>query len=870
MQLRARGPYYPSSLHTCCWLLALAFAGGHSAADSCAQSSALPAVGLGQQQQQCEQHLAEDLEEQMMLLQTNIRAQELSQVPSALVQQPVADVKGQAAPHGTCTGCLGCRLVDDRCSDLYQNRSHCVQANGTWCRHACSTFSGRLEGEALQDGEVSADSAEGCKTICSGSTSCTCYTFSPDQQKCWLKKKCGPLELTPHSGGAERATSGTCQSLDAEVVLEPVGLRAGCDDWRLLRVMAFDENGGTLPAVPAKPAVLSEELSLQLPINIYVPESVVRMAFASHCLGSYMARVKGLPDGRQAPAGEAAAVEWSNATWREDRGDLALAPASEPSQWAWNEFTVGGSSPTSGFSSFHALPGRGDKLPQEELQRALQETEEELCITTAIMLMGAVTSSMFMFYLVNFSDSDIQRYTWQTFGLAISIFTAVLIFQALHKCLKSVFPFEEEKLVALSMVVLLIWFVLMEVTTAVLSGVYPEDTTPEPKKVDRQFTGGFMKMSPQTHFSKQPLHVMDKEVRLTTKWDPENKYLPAMEECLKEKRIARHWLNREHDVACFSQLLAHCTCFAAIEAFGSFQMLLLKRGSSVCAAALAIPFAALCLSILFSASHWLRRSAIFADGKRSRAEDIWERAAIHAENDVLAFCLSYLTVTLLGMWLHDGKVVDEPFSFGGDYTTWTMVAVGLLYCLLSVIMGFALALVQHTMDMKPALVRMLWAGLEMDSTEGKIMIAICLTVFSMIYIYVLDKIADEYEAGSAIERAAIRCIVAATICIGFSWERTFDRAVEDLSEHIHGVTFQPQVIQLLISIAVVLVVVPAYRLHVLPSAEDHIERKRQADFNVEYQLQRSQSLTSFRRNSTSKIESSTSESGDEFEDSAKD
>merc|ERR1719311_1750436 len=79
--------------------------------------------------------------------------------------------------------------------------------------------------------------------------------------------------------------------------------------------------------------------------------------------------------------------------------------------------------------------------------------------------MGTVTFVMGLFYLVNNKDSDIKRYSWNVIGMTISIFSAVLIFQALQSPLENLILANqtlEVRLVA-KFVVFIVWFLCSQI-----------------------------------------------------------------------------------------------------------------------------------------------------------------------------------------------------------------------------------------------------------------------------------------------------------------------------------------------------------------------------------------------------------------------
>merc|ERR1712050_700296 len=82
-------------------------------------------------------------------------------------------------------------------------------------------------------------------------------------------------------------------------------------------------------------------------------------------------------------------------------------------------------------------------------------------------------------------------------------------------------------------------------------------------------------------------------------------------------------------------------------------------------------------------------------------------------------------------------------------------------------------------------------------------------------IWLLDVIADLPETGADIDKAIRAVVQALGILIGFSWEKAFDTAVEGVSDFISF--FPPSGTKLGMAIVLAAVVVPAWRMHILPT-----------------------------------------------------
>ena len=86
-------------------------------------------------------------------------------------------------------------------------------------------------------------------------------------------------------------------------------------------------------------------------------------------------------------------------------------------------------------------------------------------VAVAVMLLGSLTFIMSIFYLINWEDRDIQRYSWAAVSSTISIFCAVLLFQSIDGVVNLLVGAEE--LSALQFTTdaaqMIAWFLLLQI-----------------------------------------------------------------------------------------------------------------------------------------------------------------------------------------------------------------------------------------------------------------------------------------------------------------------------------------------------------------------------------------------------------------------
>merc|ERR1711957_391551 len=94
-------------------------------------------------------------------------------------------------------------------------------------------------------------------------------------------------------------------------------------------------------------------------------------------------------------------------------------------------------------------------------------------------------------------------------------------------------------------------------------------------------------------------------------------------------------------------------------------------------------------------------------------------------------------------------------------------------------MGFSWALMYSSKWQ----ITLLRPGLNPNCVEARVLLALCISFFAFVIILGLDKIADLKSTGKKADKAIIAIITSLGILVGFTWEQSFDGAVEVLSEH---------------------------------------------------------------------------------------
>eukprot|EP00931_Biecheleriopsis_adriatica_P060994 TRINITY_DN36651_c0_g1_i1.p1 TRINITY_DN36651_c0_g1~~TRINITY_DN36651_c0_g1_i1.p1 ORF type:complete len:570 (-),score=136.83 TRINITY_DN36651_c0_g1_i1:65-1774(-) len=432
--------------------------------------------------------------------------------------------------------------------------------------------------------------------------------------------------------------------------------------------------------------------------------------------------------------------------------------------------------------------------------RGEEEKKDPVAIAISVMLMGSIGFQMLMFYLVNWNDKDIQRYSWKVISQTISIFCAVLLFQAFNgiveeKLIEGSSPIVE---VTIDMLQMLFWLFCMQIVLAVTSGAVHD------------LIGG-------------------KE--------------PDLEEV-------------ELQVKSWSVLFSHIAGFAAINAWGSWQQKFFN--SSPMHVVLVVPIACTGLFAIYHAFDKVREKiAHMDDGEEDEFEKKWDEETEEAENDVAGLSLSFLTVQAIRFAISGILPNQEGLEIWEDAISHTpgqchaLLACGVGFFLVSVIVlklepilkkeeeceehGHAEASekIERILEIVNNYVTfglawclfygVRWAMSHMHFTNENALLMVTIALFlsaaSFLFIFILDKVEDNHLLGqdSEVAEAAVEKIITGLgILIGFSWEQSFDTAVDVVAEGLAD-TWPPSLSKLVMSACLVLIVFPAWRYYILPT-----------------------------------------------------
>jgi len=445
------------------------------------------------------------------------------------------------------------------------------------------------------------------------------------------------------------------------------------------------------------------------------------------------------------------------------------------------------------------------------------------------LLLGGVAMVMVLFYLVNWHDDNIRRFSWRIISTTVSIFTAVLVFNGfsgfvMEFLLEEVhgWPRHGWRLLLVDYFFVAFWFAVLQFMTFYQSGATHLENAlafeqlvwviAEPLRADCD------------------TEVPERDVRNVSGMKS-IAYRDHHEVFVRKKAANREMFARRTN--CWATLLAHMTGFAAINAGGQLQHVKFFERSAPLAM-LAVVVNLLFLLVLFRVAALLRQAGRPSSGGPNGCRELFHEEVEEAENDVLSLSTSFLTVQALRFALtgalpgKDG--IEEPELARGPACVLGLYGAGLasglgVLALLLVLRreSRVLECVQNTCAMVFAwclLWATRWLALGLPVLEelraapatilGRVLLALVLSTAALLIIFLLDLVEDN-AAGARVARVVQNVVNALCILIGFSWEHCFDGGVEA----VVGKFTNPVSMDLALTALVAMVIIPAWRRNIL-------------------------------------------------------
>jgi hypothetical protein len=321
--------------------------------------------------------------------------------------------------------------------------------------------------------------------------------------------------------------------------------------------------------------------------------------------------------------------------------------------------------------------------------------------------------------LVNFNDDDIRRYTWAITSTTISIFTAVLIFQAVNDLLRAWLQMVGSSKLVICIVQFLqcnLYIGAMQILIGFISGTINREADTDDLDESKWVVNDPML---QDYDSEVP------ESSVRNRSGLKSVYLDefGMEVMVQKKKINLD--RRLRRMKCWATLFAHMAGFSAINAGGVLQILLVgeeamrpKPGARPSALQLVYAYGAMAVSNLFiygvfQLSKRYRQyqlsKARAAHRKGLRAK-LYDEAVTEAENDLLSLSLSFLCVSAIRFTI-SGRLPDqEGLDGNAPLPAWcplTLYGVGLGFAVVVPLLVLKVASIKNS-------------GWKMDTTRYRI------------------------------------------------------------------------------------------------------------------------------------------------------
>lgn len=450
----------------------------------------------------------------------------------------------------------------------------------------------------------------------------------------------------------------------------------------------------------------------------------------------------------------------------------------------------------------------------------------------ASMLLGSVGFVMILFYLVNWSDDDIRRYSWCIISTTVSIFAAVLSFNGFIAMIEALLPAAKDNQMLMAYGTFIVLFLLLQGIVMTISGAYfhcqmaTGDLEHEAWQIADNLRSDFGQTVEESH------------VRVSDVPASRSVALIDNVEVFVHKR-KDNYEQADRYLKSWGVLLSHLTGFAAIRAGGYLQHLKVFA-TSPGMAFIPVVLSQVILSGLFRLGDVFRHLTI--KNPKTECVVMCKEELAEGENDITGIASSFLVTQVIRFELTgvlaNVEGLEEPYSRHGlKFVLWLwitglvslMIAVS-LYCVPPRLLTDRKVLhvvqtIQNTLGMVFAWSVLFCArdfseesdfmkrNFEAYPEEKQLVLALFLSMMALLVIGVLDKIQDSH-AGSTqrdVSRVLQNMINILSLVIGLSWEACFSTGVEELAQEAS----RPLTMKLMFTACTLVVVLPAWRRYIL-------------------------------------------------------
>lgn len=293
-------------------------------------------------------------------------------------------------------------------------------------------------------------------------------------------------------------------------------------------------------------------------------------------------------------------------------------------------------------------------------------------------------------------------------------------------------------------------------------------------------------------------------------------------------------------------IFAHTTGFAAMYGFSDLGELEIVEEWGATGNVLVVVIAVVVIPLMALAMDIIEDKIAMADGLETLEEKQWREITEDADDDVFSLAISFLVVGLFRYHIRGKILAYEPGNIGQPTQTECnyLLGYGMFFAFLVVVGAMLIDrfrdevrnfydgrpanVLQHLNTMVAAWCSLFWAewqlhiiGWESTTIGSCLVIAMFFAFVSCCSVYGLDFLQHMAKArGASINKAVKSLELALGVLVGFSFERAFHVAFEEIALHAerHGYEWATQVVFIVMSGGIFAVVYSAWVLYILPQS----------------------------------------------------
>ncbi|CAE7421795.1 ANKRD17 [Symbiodinium natans] len=436
----------------------------------------------------------------------------------------------------------------------------------------------------------------------------------------------------------------------------------------------------------------------------------------------------------------------------------------------------------------------------------------------------------------------VSRYSWSIINTTVSIFSAVMIFNGVDEVglflfvnpLLGEFPqgWRQVARVIVGYLVFLAWFTVAHIMIAYVSNALKRQGFEG--ELEEGETQGRSWVVNDTVRGDNGQPVEPTLVRPGGR-EKSVAIVGNVEVFVMTKDLAKQGF--EQRTKCWSMLYAHMAGFAMISAGGDLQHAEPFRGSSVMSF-VSVAVNVLFLLSLFRLSRAMRPTVEDSDDEEeAEAVRLCEEHAIEAEDELFCLSISFLFVQAVRysvtgvLSTKNGSEPGEEFGLREIATVYGVGVLAVAGAFLMALSGysrrladlargtfcmaFAWCLLFASRWMFESWRLLVTLDVSPRTIEGRVVLALFLSTFTAFAIIVLDKFEDTSRNPRLAHNVVKNLVTGLSILVGFTWEHVVDGCTEAIASIYHGHELKKLVSKVVGATIIPLVVLPAWRRHVL-------------------------------------------------------